>query len=226
MEASTPSSMHGMMPPMVRPLVTGRLLGLALAALVAVLVVQPAVVAARPRAATVAKPKRYLFQLTDVTAQPAVGDHAAELTAAVRAQTDKVLSAHPQLVPLPADAPPVDADAAVWKKFLATQKLDGAYRVNIEIMSYEEAVEDLDPGDKVDLRLTIRLTLRMFGETVPARKMGFNGDGSATIKAEVGRKLRPRDRDFNVAAAIELAVNDALASSLHTIETAPPAKKK
>lgn len=215
-----------MMSPMVPPRVVSRALGLALVALVALAVAGPTVALARPRPAPgVAKPKRYLFELLGVTAQPVVGEHAAELTVAVKAQADKVLSAHPQLVATQADTPAIDAGAPVWKKYLAAQKLDGAYRVNIELMGYEETVEDLDPGDKIDLRLTIRLTLRMFGEIIPARTMGFTGDGGSTIKADVGRKLRPRDRDFNLAGAIELAVNDALASSLHTLETAPPAKK-
>ena len=69
------------------------------------------------------------------------------------------------------------------------------------------------------------LARELVGEIIPARTMGFTGDGGSTVKADVGRKLRPRDRDFNLAGAIELAVNDALASSLHTLETAPPAKK-
>jgi hypothetical protein len=43
-------------------------------------------------------------------------------------------------------------------------------------------------------RLVVRLGLRTFGETFPERVMGFAAEGSATIKVDVGKKLRPADR--------------------------------
>ena len=208
--------MRGMMPPMVRSRPS---LALALLALLALLAV------VGPGAARAGKPRRYHFALIEVKAAPAVGDHAAELTAAVKAEADKVLTSHPQLVATLTAPPAETAGFPAWKKYLGKQKLDGAYRVNIEITSYEETVEDLDPSDKIELRLTIRIQLRMFGEVIPLRTMAFTGDGGATVKADVGRRLRPRDRDFNLAGAVELAVGDAVASSLRKLESAPPAKK-
>lgn len=209
------------MPPMLRPFA---LLATALA-LVAVVLASPAEARPKKKPPKVTGPKRYHFALIEVKAGPGVKlDQAPDLPAAVKAQADKTLAAHAQLVPT-LTAPPDDkASFPVWQKYLAAQKLDGAYRVNIEIIGYEETLEDQDPGDKVDLRLTIRVELRMFGEVIPLRTMAFTGDGGSTVKAEVGRKLRPKDRDFNLAGAIELAVTDALATSLHKLESAPPAK--
>lgn len=173
-------------------------------------------------AARAGKPRRYFFELVEVRAVPAIGEHATELVPAIKAEVEKALAAHPQLVLALTDAPGADATFPAWKKYLAKQKIDGAYRVNVEISSYEESVEDLDPDEKrIELRLTVRLSIRMFGEVIPMRTMGFSGDGGSTVKADVGRKLRPRDRDFNVHGAIELAVKDALAASLAKIETQP-----
>lgn len=208
-----------MMPSMSRP----RLLFLiALAALTALAV-------AAPRAAHAGKPKRYHFALIEVRAGDGIALDKPKLdalTAAVKAQADKTLAAHAQLVPVLTSPPADTATMPVWTKYLAKQKLAGAYRVNLELTGYEESIEDRDPGDKVDLRLTIRLSLRMFGEVIPTRTIAFTGEGGSTVKADVGRKLRDKDRDFNVAAAVELAVTEALTASLHKLETAPPPRKK
>lgn len=209
MDGSTRSSKRGMMAPMLRP------------RLVVALVVAFALVAASGRGHA-GKPTRYFFDLIEVRAVPAIGDHTAELVPAIEAEVRKALAANPRLVLTLTDPPGDGATFPAWKKYLAKQKIDGAYRVNVEITSYEETVEDLDPDEKkIELRLTIRLGIRMFGEVIPMRTMGFSGDGGSTIKADVGRKLRPKDRDFNLHGAIELAVKDALAASLTKIEAQP-----
>jgi hypothetical protein len=40
--------------------------------------------------------------------------------------------------------------------------------------------------------------------------MGFTGDGAATVKQEVGMKVRDKDREFTWDGAAETAINDAL----------------
>lgn len=212
--------MHGMMRPMTGPRVVVALAALALAVCLA-----PGAADARPKK-TPKAPKRYHFALIEVRANPAVAAQHPTLAPAIKAQADRALAANAQLVPALVNPPAEDAGFTAWTKYLKKEKLAGAYRVNVEITGYEELVEDLDPGDKTELRLTIRLSLRMFGEVIPLRTIAFTGDGGSTVKAEVGRKLRPKDRDFNLAGAIELAVNDALKASLHTLETAPPPAKK
>ncbi|HVV82339.1 MAG TPA: hypothetical protein VHE35_04640 [Kofleriaceae bacterium] len=195
----------------------GLVLALAFAALAALLV-------AAPHAARAARPKRYYFALVEVKAADGVTVDPAVVDA-IRTQAQKVLATHPQLVASLTDPPDDTAGMPVWRKYLARQKIDGAYRVNIEVNSYEETVEDMDPGDRVELRLTIRLGLRMFGEVIPVRTMAFTGDGGSTVKADMGKKVRDKDRAFNLDTAIEQAVNDALAASLHKLETTAPAKK-
>ena len=50
----------------------------------------------------------------------------------------------------------------------------------------------------------------MLGETIPGRTMGFTGDGQATVKQEVGMKIRDKDRDYAWDGAAETAVADAM----------------
>ena len=61
-----------------------------------------------------------------------------------------------------------------------------------------EASEEVVPmeGKPNTQRFVVHLGVHVLGETIPGRTMGFTGDGSATIKQEVGTKLRDKDRDY------------------------------
>ena len=86
----------------------------------------------------------------------------------------------------------------------------------------EESLDDKDAAVNQEKRLTVRLGLRTFGETFPERVMGFAAEGSATIKVDVGKKLRAADRTFAIKSACEGAVGDALAASLTKLALPPP----
>jgi hypothetical protein len=175
-----------------------------------------------------AKPKKkYHFQLVDeVAAADAVpAASKAEIVQVVKAQAEKALASHAQIVASVAGAPDPKVDPKGFKKYLSKKNIAGAYRVNVEITELGEETEPVDdkPGD---LRLIVRLSLRMFGETIPDRGMAFSGDGSATIKTEIGKKLRPRDRQFALESAAEMAVADALSTSLTKLAMPPPKPSK
>jgi hypothetical protein len=68
----------------------------------------------------------------------------------------------------------------------------------------------------------IRIGIHMLGETIPGRTMGFTGDGKATIKQEVGIKLRDRDREYTWDQAAELAVDDAMKTVFQQLAAPPP----
>lgn len=169
--------------------------------------------------------KRYYFELAEVKSAESLGKVGAELVAPATAQVTKAIAGHPQLVAVLEGAPDPRTDARGFKKWLTKKKLSGAYRVNVEVIAFEEELEDKDESLSKEKRLIIRLSLRTFGETIPERVMGFSGEGSATIKLDVGKKLRPKDRDYAIAQAFEMAMADALASSLTKL-AAPPAKPK
>ena len=169
-----------------------------------------------------AKPK-YHFLLHEVSLGSDVSGEVPEYAQPrVKAQVEKAFASHPQLVAALDGAPDAATDPKGYKAFLKKQKLTGAYKVNVEITLAAEELEDVDgkPGTQ---RLVVRLGIKMFGETIPERVMGFSGEGSATIKQEIGKKLRPRDREFAWDSAAELAINDAIATSLAKLAL-PPAK--
>jgi hypothetical protein len=58
--------------------------------------------------------------------------------------------------------------------------------------------------------------------------MGFTGDGRATVKEEIGMKIRDKDRQFVWDSAAETAVAKALEESFTKLAkpTPTPTKKK
>lgn len=179
-----------------------------------------ALVAATPPALA-GKPKRYHIELIEVTATAGLPAETADALPVCTAEWTKVLAAHPQMATLDG-APDAKVDVKKFKKWLAKKKIAGAYRMNVEITSYEESLDDKDAAVNQEKRLTVRLSLRTFGETFPDRIMGFAAEGSATIKVDVGKKLRPADRTFAIKSACEGAVGDAMTASLTKLALPPP----
>jgi hypothetical protein len=168
--------------------------------------------------------KKYHFELTPVAAKSEVKpDVARAATPRVEAQVKKLFEHHPQLVARLDGAPDPKANADGYRKFLARTGVAGAYLVSVEITDASEELEPLE--DKASSqRLVVRIAIHMLGETIPGRTMGFTGDGKATIKQEVGMKLRDRDREYTWDQAAELAVDDAMKTVFQQL-AAPPRKK-
>ena len=78
---------------------------------------------------------------------------------------------------------------------------------------------DSKPGTQ---RLTVHLAIHMLGEHIPGRTIAFTGDGTATIKQEVGKTVRQADRDYSWDGAAELAVKDAIETSLKQLAKPQP----
>ncbi|MCE9574132.1 MAG: hypothetical protein K8W52_13380 [Deltaproteobacteria bacterium] len=178
--------------------------------------------AAKPKAS----PKRYYFKLYDVTTAPAVAaDVAAMATPRVKAQAEKLMGENPQLVVYKDGDPDPAAAAPAFTKWLAKQKLASGHKVSIQITDATEEVEQVI--EKVGTqRIVVHVELHMFSETMPQRKMGFTGDGSSTIKLEIGKKVRLKDREEAWNEAAEEAMNKALAESLTTLGAPPPKPHK
>lgn len=175
-----------------------------------------------------AKGKRYFFAPEAVIV--AEGAEQSPATAHAQQRLGPILAAaiakHPQLVAQLAGAPDPAADAKGYERFLRAKRLAGAYRVSVEV---KEAMEETQTKESQpdQLRLVVSLSIHMFGEALPHRTIGFSGDGSATIKIDVGKKVRPRDREVAWDSAAQKAVDDALAMSLTklAVPLPPPSKK-
>jgi hypothetical protein len=170
-----------------------------------------------------AAPKKFHFELTAVTAKSEVkADVAKAATPRVEAQVKKVFETHPQLVAKLDGAPDPRTNADGYRAYLARKAITGAYLVTVEITDASEELVPFDDRQNAQ-RLVIRIGIHMLGETIPGRTMGFTGDGKATIKQEVGMKIRDRDREYTWDQAAELAVEDAMKTVFKQL-AAPPKK--
>ena len=195
------------------------------------LVLGAATADAAPAAGKKAKPKgsnkRYLFSPDKVVLSAKAGDEVGKTAQArLGPQLATAIGEHPRLVAVLTGAPDPSADPKGFDRALKAQKRAGGYRVTVEVSEASEEIEELD-GRPGQLRLVVRLSLHMFGETLPRRTMGFSGEGSATIKVDVGKKVRPRDREYAWDSAGAQAVRDALAASLDKlgVPLPPPTTK-
>jgi hypothetical protein len=171
--------------------------------------------------ASAAPKKKYHFELTAVSAKPEVKPAVAGLaTPRIDAQVRKVFAGHPQLVAKLDGAPDPKSSADAYRRYLTQHGIASAYLVTVEITEASETLEPLD--DKTSQRLVIRIGIHMLGENIPGRTMGFTGDGKATIKQEVGIKLRDRDREYTWDQAAELAVEDAMKTVFQQLAAPPP----
>ncbi len=190
-------------------------------ALGALVVVGAVAVAGRADAAP--QKKKYHFELTAVTARSEVAaDTAAIAQPRIEAQVKTAFGAHAQLVGALDGAPDPRTAAEPYRKWIERKGLAGSFLVTVEITEASQALEPM-PDKPSSQRLTIHVALHTLGETIPGRTMGFTGDGQATIKIEVGKKLRDKDRDYGWDQAAELAVADAIKTSLAQLDK--PAKK-
>jgi lipoprotein-anchoring transpeptidase ErfK/SrfK len=180
-------------------------------------------------AATVAfaapKPKKYHFELTKVLVKPEVkADVGATAQPRVEAAIKKAFESHPQLVQTLEGAPDPEADhGQTYRKYLTKKGIAGAYLVTVEITDASEEVVPME-DKKNSQRLVVHVGIHVLGETIPGRTMGFTGDGQATVKQEVGMKIRDKDRTYAWDGAAETAVDDALKTCFEQL--AKPQKKQ
>lgn len=183
-----------------------------------------AAVALAGSAADAAPKKKFHFELTAVTAKAEVKPEVAKAaTPRVEAQVKKVFETHPQLVGKLEGAPDPKTSADAYRKYLGTKAIAGAYLVTVEITDASEEVVPFEDKPNAQ-RLVIHIGIHMLGENIPGRTMGFTGDGKATIKQEVGMKVRDRDREYTWDQAAELAVDDAMKTVFQQL-AAPPKKQ-
>ncbi|MBA3462592.1 MAG: hypothetical protein H0T46_21730 [Deltaproteobacteria bacterium] len=187
------------------------------------LLVLATVVLAFTSSADAAPKKKYYFELAAVTAKPEVkADVAKSATTRVEAQVKKAFAAHAQLVKLEGQ-PDWRTSTEPYRKFLKKKGVASAYLVTVELT--DASMEVVPMEDKPSSqRIVVRIGIHMLGESIPARTMGFTGDGSATIKVEVGKKIRDADYEYAWAQAAEAAVADAMVTVFKQL--AIPQKKQ
>jgi hypothetical protein len=188
------------------------------------LVLVAAVLLLAPRADAAPPKKKYHFELTKVLVKPEVKEADGKVAQPrVEAVFKKALSEHPQLVSDLEGAPDPATNAAGYRKFLTKKGISGSYLVTVEITSASEELIPLEDKKNAQ-RLVVQVGIHVLGETIPGRTMGFTGDGAATVKQEVGMKIRDKDRQFTWDSAAETAIGEALKTAFAKL--AQPQKKQ
>ena len=134
----------------------------------------------------------------------------------------QAIEAHADLLHELDGAPDPNKEPKKYEKWLARRNLR-AFKVNVEVIDYRHDLEQL-PAPRKGQRLTVSIDLKTFGETIPGRVMAFSGEGSATVKLDIGKRLRKRDSEVGKHDAIELSIDKALAESIRKLRMPPPAK--
>ncbi|MEO8842157.1 MAG: hypothetical protein ABI591_26060 [Kofleriaceae bacterium] len=177
-----------------------------------------ATVAALASLATAGPAKKYHFELTAVTPRPEVkGDAAKIATERVELQIKKAFETHPQLVATIEGAPDPKTAADAYRKFLTKKGITAAYLVTVEITEASEEITPMEDKPNTQ-RMAVHVGIHILGETIPGRTMGFTGDGQATVKQEIGMKIRDKDRNYAWDGAAETAVQDALKTAFARLE--------
>jgi hypothetical protein len=157
--------------------------------------------------------KKYHFELTAVTPKPEVKPEVAKIaTERVEAQIKKAFEATPQLVATLDDAPDPKTAADAYRRYLIKKGIAGSYLVTVEITEASEEITPME-GKTNSQRMAVHVGIHLLGETIPGRTIGFTGDGQATVKQEIGMKLRDKDRTYAWDGAAETAVKSALAEA-------------
>lgn len=168
-----------------------------------------ALIALAPATARAGAAKKYHFELTKVLVKEGVkADVVAMAKPRIEAQLKKAFETHPQLVASLEGAPDPGKNAEAYRRYLKAKGVEGAYLVTVEVTDAQYEVVPLE--EKKSQRIVVKVAIHVLGEVIPEKTMGFTGDGQATVKVEVGMKVRDKDRDYAWDSAAETAIADAM----------------
>lgn len=169
--------------------------------------------------------KRYHFALASATAKSEVAAKSAKAaTPRVEAQLRKTFDTHPQIVASLEGAPDWKTKPVAFRKFLARKRIAAAYSVTVELTEASLELQPMPDRPRTQ-RLVVRIAVHMLGEHMPGRTIGFTGDGQATIKVEVGKKVNDRDRQYAWDEAAKAAIDEAMKTVFAQL-AAPPKKRR
>jgi hypothetical protein len=170
------------------------------------------------------KLKKYHLVLADVTAKPEVeAEDAQAAVPRIETVVKKTFETHPQLVAKLEGAPDPISKAGAYRKYLTKKGIASAFLVTVEVTEASIEIVPMESKPKSQ-RIVVRVGVHLLGETIPGRTMGFTGDGQATIKVEVGKKIRDRDKEYTWDQAAEAAVDDAMKTVFKQLAV-PPKKQ-
>ena len=148
-----------------------------------------------------------------------------ELSEMVATRLRSAIDAHKDIeATVPPGAPDPESSPDKFKAYLKAKNMR-AFRMNVQVTKYSQDIEPA-PGKPGTQYLTVRVTLRLFAESYPGRGFALSGDGSATVKLEIGKTARDADKKEANSAALDEAVKKAIDQVLVKLREPPPSAKK
>jgi len=193
-----------------------------LSTLAAALAVLAAGIALAPASAAAKSKETYIFLVWKVGLE---NKTPKELSEMVSTRLHAAIEAHKDIDPaVPQGAPDPEKEAEKFKAYLKARN-KRAFRMNVQVTQYSQTVEAAagKPGTQY---LTVRIALRLFAESFPARGLALTGDGSATVKLEIGKTASEADKKEANSSALDQAVQTAIEQLLVKLREPPPSQPK
>jgi hypothetical protein len=177
---------------------------------------------AAPAGARAKSKETYIFLVWKVGLE---NNTPKELSEMVATRLRAAIDAHKDIEPaVPPGAPDPESAPEKFKAYLKAKNMR-AFRMNVQVTKYSQEVEPV-PGKAGTQYLTVRVTLRLFAESFPQRGFALTGDGSATVKLEIGKTVRDADKKEANSAALDEAVTKAIEQILVKLREPPPSQGK
>ncbi|HEU5059391.1 MAG TPA: hypothetical protein VFU21_22815 [Kofleriaceae bacterium] len=176
---------------------------------------------AAPASAGAKSKETYIFLVWKVGLE---NNTPKELSEMVATRLRSAIDAHKDIEPaVPQGAPDPDKEPEKFSAYLKARKMR-AFKMNVQVTRYSQEIE---PGPNAGSQyVTVRVSLRLFAESYPARGLSWTGDGSATVKIETGKTVRDADKKEANSAALDEAVKKAIDQVLVKLREPPPSAKK
>jgi len=193
-----------------------------LSTLAAALAVLGAGLTLAPSAAAAKSKETYIFLVWKVGLE---NKTPKELSEMVASRLRSAIDAHKDIEPaVPQGAPDPEKDAEKFKAYLKARNMR-AFRMNVQVTQYSQTVEAAAGKPGVQY-LTVHVALRLFAESFPQRGLALTGDGSATVKLEIGKTASEADKKEANSSALDQAVATAIEQVLVRLREPPPSQPK
>ena len=189
---------------------------LAVAALAVATLAWPAHAAARRAPAP-----RYHFTVTSVVA---VENAPSEISVKAKALLAEILAGRPEFVDSLEGAPDPAVDPSGFTKYVDARHIR-AFAVTVKIDRFHRDLAPNDKPGKSGQVLTIGLDVSLVGTKVPGGVLALAGGGGATVAAEVGTRMRPKEEEVTMDDALRAALTQAVDGAVAELKRPPPPPK-
>ena len=166
-------------------------------------------------------PPRYHFAIAGVDA---VASAPAEVSVKARAILAELLAARPEFVATLDGAPDAKAEPEAFRRWCERRKVE-PYAVTVKIDRFDRTLAPNPQPGKSGQLLTVGLDVQLVGVKMPGSLLALAGSGGATVAAEVGARIRPREEEVTRDDALRAALTQAVDAALAELKRPPPKVK-